>query len=444
MEGFTNTKRMAMGRSQNDGFGYFNRSNKRNSRRAQNYRKKSRLPSSPSSGISDRNAFTTAAGGTMKDTLPWKKAEYVRNTGRKIVSGGNYMPNSNKMGTSYHQTRRSFELASLKNTVATPPLRCYPGINSNSSISSSGGVLMKYKCRSPGARAIRRSNHTWSPPRRQRKLDLRTTYPGMGVSKTREQQRSTVDIDHLHPGGTGGRVAGGGARIQGKGGFRASTRNGRSALDYTIGSRQRRGLQRRQKVVGQRRESNSAASTMFPSSSKQRQHSSPPPPPPPPPPTVSSGSFVSTTTQRINQKQQARNNNHPLQTIKDSLTQIARIRERGGESKSGSIALHISRYGLGKRLSKKEMEIVDRLVQQLDSYSNMLIERAKSDHTMAKAMKMISKLNEIKEKFKVGKPLGGGTVWYYREGAAQFSLNLLRHVETIVPAAPRTEAGQGV
>eukprot|EP00466_Bigelowiella_natans_P008219 jgi/Bigna1/91907/estExt_fgenesh1_pg.C_1290009 len=394
MEGFTNTKRMAMGRSQNDGFGYFNRSNKRNSRRAQNYRKKSRLPSSPSSGISDRNAFTTAAGGTMKDTLPWKKAEYVRNTGRKIVSGGNYMPNSNKMGTSYHQTRRSFELASLKNTVATPPLRCYPGINSNSSISSSGGVLMKYKCRSPGARAIRRSNHTWSPPRRQRKLDLRTTYPGMGVSKTREQQRSTVDIDHLHPGGTGGRVAGGGARIQGKGGFRASTRNGRSALDYTIGSRQRRGLQRRQK--------------------------------------------------RINQKQQARNNNHPLQTIKDSLTQIARIRERGGESKSGSIALHISRYGLGKRLSKKEMEIVDRLVQQLDSYSNMLIERAKSDHTMAKAMKMISKLNEIKEKFKVGKPLGGGTVWYYREGAAQFSLNLLRHVETIVPAAPRTEAGQGV
>eukprot|EP00471_Norrisiella_sphaerica_P006687 CAMPEP_0184492202 /NCGR_PEP_ID=MMETSP0113_2-20130426/22592_1 /TAXON_ID=91329 /ORGANISM="Norrisiella sphaerica, Strain BC52" /LENGTH=314 /DNA_ID=CAMNT_0026876881 /DNA_START=27 /DNA_END=968 /DNA_ORIENTATION=+ len=104
---------------------------------------------------------------------------------------------------------------------------------------------------------------------------------------------------------------------------------------------------------------------------------------------------------------------NPIEDIRNSLAEIAVMHKdtRHGGRKGDTGLLHISRYGAGKRLSKREIKIVQGLVKKLDDYTNMLLSKAKSGNSMHRAMKVIEKLAQIKEKFMVGRPFGGGTVW---------------------------------
>ena len=122
-----------------------------------------------------------------------------------------------------------------------------------------------------------------------------------------------------------------------------------------------------------------------------------------------------------------------LQTTRRAIIKKFQVQYRKMRRGGGSTPLHVSKYRIGKRLSAEERAKVDALVRQLDESSHLLLSKAQTSEAMKKAVKMCSKLSEIKETFKVGKPLCGGTAtWYYRGGVDKFSKDLRSHVESLL------------
>lgn len=125
-------------------------------------------------------------------------------------------------------------------------------------------------------------------------------------------------------------------------------------------------------------------------------------------------------------------NQAAIRDLKHSIKRIVRMRPEIGKSDSqGEGLLSISKYGLGKRLSKEEMKMIEQLHKKIDTYAANLMNKAQTDRAVTRALEVCSKLAEIKSKFAVGRPLGGGTAWYYREGGAKYSLDLLEHVNRL-------------